>query len=110
MVGSWTPARHISSSNSSRRRNRNNVQMRAGVGFRARPKGRLSVQTRERVLAQLRPVFAAITLVLSAAASAQSLFPGDARFTAAQAERGQAAYALNCQSCHGSTLEGTQFG
>src|SRR5262249_50370031 len=42
--------------------------------------------------------------------SAQSLFPRDAPFTAAQAERGQAAYALNCQSCHSPTLEGTQFG
>ena len=66
----------------------------------------------ERVPAQLRPVFATITMMLSAVASAQGLFPGDAaaRFTAAQAERGQAAYALNCQSCHSLTLEGTQFG
>jgi alcohol dehydrogenase (cytochrome c) len=70
------------------------------------------VQTRKRLPAQLRPVFATITFVLSAAASAQGLFPGDAaaKFTNEQTTRGQAAYALNCQSCHSPTLEGTQFG
>jgi alcohol dehydrogenase (cytochrome c) len=70
------------------------------------------MRTRERAPAQLRPVLVAITLVLSAATSAQGLFPGDAgvQLTPAQVERGQAAYALNCQSCHSPTLEGTQFG
>jgi alcohol dehydrogenase (cytochrome c) len=64
------------------------------------------------VPAQLRPVFATITFALSATASAQGLFPDDAaaKFTSEQTARGQAAYALNCQSCHSPTLEGTQFG
>lgn len=67
---------------------------------------------RERVPAQLRPVFVTITLMLGTAASAQGLFPADAdaEFSAEQAARGQEAYALNCQSCHGPALEGTQFG
>jgi len=68
------------------------------------------VQTRHRALAELRPVCAAFSLALIPLASAQGLFPGDAPFTAAQTARGQAAYALNCQSCHSPTLEGTQFG
>jgi mono/diheme cytochrome c family protein len=31
-------------------------------------------------------------------------------FTAEQAERGEAAYARNCQDCHGSTLDNGEFG
>src|SRR5689334_8404364 len=61
-------------------------------------------------MAILRPVCAAFSLALIPLASAQNLFPGDTPFTPAQTERGQAAYALNCQSCHSPTLEGTQFG
>jgi alcohol dehydrogenase (cytochrome c) len=68
------------------------------------------VQTRHRALAKLRPACAACSLALIPLASAQGLFPGDPPFTAAQTERGQAAYALNCQSCHSPTFEGTQFG
>src|SRR5215831_839099 len=63
-----------------------------------------------RAPAKLRPACALLGIAFSAVASAQALFPGDASFTPAQTERGQAAYALNCQSCHSPTLEGTQFG
>src|SRR5688572_27651678 len=31
-------------------------------------------------------------------------------FTAEQAKRGQAAYEENCSRCHGTSLEGAQFG
>jgi alcohol dehydrogenase (cytochrome c) len=64
---------------------------------------------------QLTPaglILVGVASVLATAASAQGLFPNDpgAKFTADQATRGQAAYALSCQSCHGTSLEGTQFG
>src|SRR5262245_53380988 len=60
----------------------------------------------------MRAVFVTIALVLGPAASAQGLFPNDAaaKFTPEQVTRGQAAYAVNCQSCHGPALDGTQFG
>ena len=56
--------------------------------------------------------FAGVTLALAAAASAAGLFAGDpaAQLSAEQASRGQAPYAQSCLSCHGATLEGTQFG
>lgn len=59
-----------------------------------------------------RLAFASGTFLLATAASAQGLFAGDAgaQFTAEQAERGQAAYARACVSCHGAALEGSQFG
>jgi len=70
------------------------------------------VPTRPRAPAPLRPVFATIALLLSGPAPAQGLFPDDAagKLTAEQAARGQQAYRLNCQTCHGAALEGTQFG
>jgi alcohol dehydrogenase (cytochrome c) len=51
-------------------------------------------------------------LLLATSASAQGLFANDAgaQFTAEQAARGQAAYARACVSCHGASLEGSQFG
>jgi alcohol dehydrogenase (cytochrome c) len=56
--------------------------------------------------------FASTALLLATAAPAQSLFASDpsSAFTAEQATRGQAAYARACVSCHGATLEGSQFG
>jgi alcohol dehydrogenase (cytochrome c) len=70
------------------------------------------VQKCKRVPAALPSVFAAIAFMLSGIASAEALFAGDAtrQVTTAQVERGQVGYALNCQSCHGAALEGTQFG
>jgi alcohol dehydrogenase (cytochrome c) len=58
------------------------------------------------------PALALISVVSAATAAAQGLFADDpaAKFTAEEASRGQAAYVLACQSCHGATLEGTQFG
>src|SRR5262245_43901640 len=57
-------------------------------------------------------VWASAALVLSAAAPAQGLFPGEAgaQFTSEQAGRGQGAYARACLNCHGAALEGNQFG
>src|SRR5262245_59193218 len=57
-------------------------------------------------------VWASAALVLSAAAPAQGLFPGEAgaQFTSEQAARGQGAYARACLNCHGAALEGNQFG
>ena len=51
-------------------------------------------------------------LLATPEAFAQRLFAGDPgiRFTAEQAQRGQAAYARACVSCHGAALEGSQFG
>src|SRR6185312_14842012 len=51
----------------------------------------------------------ATALALASAAAAQGLFPASAG-TSEQAARGQAAYAGGCASCHGTTLDGTQFG
>jgi alcohol dehydrogenase (cytochrome c) len=60
----------------------------------------------------VRLIFAGITLALATTASADGLFAGDpvAQVTTEQLSRGQAAYAQACVSCHGVTLEGTQFG
>jgi alcohol dehydrogenase (cytochrome c) len=59
----------------------------------------------------LRMAAAALVFVASAA-QAQGLFAADpaAKFTADQATRGQAVYSRVCVSCHGSALEGSQFG
>src|SRR5262249_51828601 len=62
------------------------------------------------VQAKSRPMAALLCMVFSTLASAQSLFPGNGPISAAQAERGRAAYVLNCQACHSAGLEGTQFG
>jgi alcohol dehydrogenase (cytochrome c) len=53
-----------------------------------------------------------LSLAVAAMASAQALFPDDsgARYSPEQAAQGQAAYGQACLSCHGVTLEGTQFG
>jgi alcohol dehydrogenase (cytochrome c) len=68
------------------------------------------VRARTRRLPRLSLALAAGTLV--SAASAEDLFTSDppAQVNAQQAERGQAAYHEACLSCHGATLEGTQFG
>lgn len=60
---------------------------------------------------RLTAAFAA-GILLASAVSAQRLFVNDppAPVSAQQAERGQAAYGEACLSCHGATLEGTQFG
>jgi len=60
----------------------------------------------------MRRAFAGAALALAVTASAAGPFPDDpaAQFTAEQAGRGQSAYAQACLSCHGPTLEGTQFG
>jgi alcohol dehydrogenase (cytochrome c) len=59
-----------------------------------------------------RRAFAAASLFLASAAPAQGLFAGDpgGKFTAEQAAQGQKAYAQACASCHGTELEGNQFG
>ena len=51
-------------------------------------------------------------LSFAVAASAQDLFVGRAggESSPAQLERGRAAYAGSCASCHGNALEGNQFG
>jgi alcohol dehydrogenase (cytochrome c) len=49
----------------------------------------------------------------SSSAVAQGLFDADATttpFTLEQAQRGQAVYARTCITCHGTNLEGNQFG
>ncbi len=60
----------------------------------------------------MKQKLAFVFLVLATAARARGLFTNDpgAQFSAEQAQRGQAAYARACLSCHGAALEGTQFG
>jgi len=67
---------------------------------------------RARERAQLWPAFVSSTLILAATATAQGPFGGDPAgpLSAQQVARGQAAYGQACLSCHGATLEGTQFG
>jgi alcohol dehydrogenase (cytochrome c) len=50
--------------------------------------------------------------LLAALAAAQGLFSSDppAAFAPEQAARGQAVYARSCASCHGTALQGNQFG
>ena len=58
------------------------------------------------------PILVGALLLATPEAFAQRLFAGDPgiRFTAEQAQRGQAAYSRACVSCHGAALEGSQFG
>jgi len=51
----------------------------------------------------------AIVLAGPASVSAQER-PATPAFTAAQAERGQAAYRSSCQDCHGPELDNGEFG
>lgn len=46
----------------------------------------------------------------SADVRAQGLITGSTQVTPEQSKRGEAAYAQACASCHGASLEGTQFG
>src|SRR5690349_11227496 len=50
-------------------------------------------------------------VALATGAHAETLFSGEpgATVTAEQVERGHAGYARSCLSCHGPSLEGTQF-
>ena len=56
--------------------------------------------------------FAVVATALAGTASGQELFAGDstAKLSPEQVSRGQVGYAQACLSCHGATLEGTQFG
>lgn len=60
--------------------------------------------------AAILPIAAALGAAAVPYAAVQGAGPRPPAFTAAQVERGKAAYLKNCQDCHGSALDNGEFG